>query len=98
MFKRTYSNRKCLATGFCYRKGVLLVEFVKRGMTITITIVTLERLRRETRNKNVESGVILFYDDVRPYAAGATRTLQQYFQRDEFDHSSYSRFPPILLT
>ncbi|GBM42472.1 hypothetical protein AVEN_79994-1 [Araneus ventricosus] len=34
-FKRTFSTKKCVATVFWNRKGVLLAEFMLRGTTIT---------------------------------------------------------------
>jgi hypothetical protein len=34
-FKETLSARKLMATVFCDRKGVLIVEFMQQGTTIT---------------------------------------------------------------
>jgi hypothetical protein len=34
-FKQTFSARKLIAAVFCDRKGVLMVEFMQQGTTIT---------------------------------------------------------------
>jgi hypothetical protein len=56
-FKQTLSARKLVATVFWDRKGVLMVEFVQQGVTITSEVYceTLKILLREIYNKGVES-------------------------------------------
>lgn len=93
--KRTFSIRKCLATVFWDRKGVLLVELMERGTTITAASysVTLQRLRRAIQNKRrgmLSSGVVLFHDNARPHTAAAIKTLLQCFRWEVFDHPPYS--------
>ncbi|GBN32314.1 hypothetical protein AVEN_259622-1 [Araneus ventricosus] len=73
-FKRTFFTKKCMATVFWDRKGVLLVEFMPRGTTITATSYskTLQRLRRAIQNKRrgmLSSGIMTM--------RGRTLQLQQ---------------------
>lgn len=94
-FKRTFSNRKCMATVFWDRKGVLLVEFMERGSTITAAsyCATIQRLRRAIQNKRrgmLSSGIVLLHDNARPHTAAATTNLLQRLQWDVFDHPAYS--------
>lgn len=94
-FKRTFSNRKCMATVFWDRKGVLLVEFMERGTTITAASygVTLQNLRRAIQNKRrgmLSSGFVLLHDNARPHTANATKNLLQRFGWEVFDHPPYS--------
>ncbi|GBO26654.1 Histone-lysine N-methyltransferase SETMAR [Araneus ventricosus] len=94
-FKRTFSTKKCLATVFWDRKGVLLVEFMPRGTTITAASYskTLQRLRREIQNKRrgmLSSGIVLLHDNARPHTAVATTILLQRFGWEVFDHPQYS--------
>lgn len=94
-FKRTFSNRKCMATVFWDRNGVLLVEFMERGTTITAASysVTLQRLRRAIQNKRrgmLSSGIVLLHDNARPHTAAVTKKLLQRFRWEVFDHPPYS--------
>jgi hypothetical protein len=54
-FKQTF-DRKLMAAVFWDRKGVLTVEFMQQGTTITLEVYceTLKKLRRAIRNKSVE--------------------------------------------
>ncbi|GBO38699.1 Histone-lysine N-methyltransferase SETMAR [Araneus ventricosus] len=94
-FKRTFSTKKCMATVFWDRKGVLLVEFMPRGTTITAASYskTLQRLRRAIQNKRrgmLASGIVLLHDNARPHTAVATTILLQRFGWEVFDHPPYS--------
>ncbi|GBL87308.1 Histone-lysine N-methyltransferase SETMAR [Araneus ventricosus] len=94
-FKRTFSTKKCVATVFWDRKGVLLVEFMPRGTTITAASYseTLQRLRRAIQNKRrgmLSSGIVLLHDNARPHTAVATTILLQRFGWEVFDHPPYS--------
>ncbi|GFV18768.1 histone-lysine N-methyltransferase SETMAR [Trichonephila clavipes] len=65
--KRTISTRKVMATVFCDRHGVLLVEFMQQGTTINAAAycATLTKLRRAIQNKRrglLMSGVLLLHD------------------------------------
>lgn len=97
-FKWTFSSRKCMATVFWNRKGVLLVECMERGTTITAAsyCITLERLWRAIQNKRrgmSSSGIVFLHDNARPHTAAATKKLLQSFRWDVFDHPPYS---PVL--
>ncbi|GBM92555.1 Histone-lysine N-methyltransferase SETMAR [Araneus ventricosus] len=90
-----FSTKKCMATVFWDRKGVLLVEFMPRGTTITATsyIKTLQRLRRAIQNKRrgmLSSGIVLLHGNARPHTAVATTILLQCFGWGVFDHPPYT--------
>lgn len=83
----------------CYcvwdQQGVLLVEFMEPGTTITAAVYceTLRRLRRAIQNKRrgkLTAGVVLIHDNARPHTAGATQRLLEQFGWDIFDHPPYS--------
>jgi len=52
-FKQSLANRKLMATMFWDKKGVLLIEFMESGTTITSETYceTLKKLRRAIENK-----------------------------------------------
>lgn len=94
-FKRTFNNRKVMATVFWDQKGVLLVEFMQPGTTINADSYceTLRRLRRAIQNKRrgmLTSGIVLIHDNARPHTARVTQRLLQQFQWDIFEHPPYS--------
>lgn len=94
-FKQTFNNRKIMATVFWDQKGVLLVEFMQPGTTITSAVYceTLRRLRRAIQNKRrgmLTSGIVLIHDNARPHTAAVTQRLLQHFQWEIFDHPAYS--------
>jgi histone-lysine N-methyltransferase SETMAR len=94
-FKQSLANRKLVATVFWNRKGVLLIEFIEPGTTITSETYceTLKKLRRAIENKRrgmLTSGVVLLHDNTRPHIAACTQALLQKFCWDLFDHPSYS--------
>jgi hypothetical protein len=55
-FTQTLSARKLMATVFWDTKGVLIVEFVQQGTTLTSEVYceTLKKLRRAIQKKGVE--------------------------------------------
>ncbi|GFV62110.1 histone-lysine N-methyltransferase SETMAR [Trichonephila clavipes] len=72
--KRTISTRKVMATVFCDRHGVLLVEFMQQGTTINAAAycATLTKLRQTIQNKRrglLMSGVLLLHDNARHHSA-----------------------------
>jgi hypothetical protein len=76
-FKQTLSARKLLATVFWDTKGVLLVDFMPQGTTITSEVYceTLKKLQRAIQNKRrgmLTSGVVLLHDNMRPHMAAHT--------------------------
>uniref|UniRef100_A0A1B6H603 Mos1 transposase HTH domain-containing protein n=1 Tax=Homalodisca liturata TaxID=320908 RepID=A0A1B6H603_9HEMI len=94
-FKQTLTKRKTMATVFWDQKGVLLVEFMQQGTTITKESYceTLHRLRRAIQNKRrgmLSSGVVLIHDNARPHSANVTKQLLQKFKWEVFDHPPYS--------
>ena len=63
-----------MATVLWDRKGVLLIEFMEPGTTITSGTYceTLKKLRRAIENKRrgmLTSGVVLLHDNARPHTA-----------------------------
>jgi histone-lysine N-methyltransferase SETMAR len=88
------SARKLMATVFYARKGVLMVEFMQQGATITSQVYCeiLKKVRRAIQNKRrgmLTSGVVLVHDNARPHTAACTRTLLEHFNLGLFDHSPY---------
>ncbi|GBM26690.1 Histone-lysine N-methyltransferase SETMAR [Araneus ventricosus] len=94
-FKRTVSTKKCMATVFWDRKGVLVVEVMPRGTTITSTLYskTLQCLRRAIQNKRrgmLSLGIVLLHGNARPHTVVATTILLQSFGWEVFDHPPYT--------
>lgn len=94
-FKQTFSGRKLMATVFWDHKGVLLIEFLPRGRTITSLVYceTLKKLRRAIQNKRrglLSSGIVFLHDNARPHTATATREIIEKFKWEIFDHPPYS--------
>ncbi|GFW85586.1 uncharacterized protein TNCV_852381 [Trichonephila clavipes] len=63
-FKQTLSVRKVMCTVFWDRKGILLIDFLLRGKTVTADRYreTLRKLRRAIQNKGhgmLTAGVVL---------------------------------------
>jgi len=84
-----------MATVFWDRKGVLLIEFVETGTTITSETYceTLKKLQRAIENKRrgmLTLGVVLLHDNASPHTAARTQALLQKFRWDFFDHPPYS--------
>jgi hypothetical protein len=73
-FILTLSARNLMATFFWDRDGVLMVEFMQQGSTITIEVYseTLKKLRRAIQNKRrgmLTYGVVLLHDNARPHSS-----------------------------
>lgn len=93
--RQSFSARKLMATVFWDAKGILLVEFMERGTTITSAVYceTLKRLRRAIQNKRrglLTSGVVFVHDNARPHTAQRTTELLEKFKWDVFVHPPYS--------
>jgi hypothetical protein len=76
-FKQTLSARKLMATVFCDRKGVLMVEVMQQGTTETSEVYCeiLNKLHRTIQNKRhgmLTSGVVLIHDNVCLHTAACT--------------------------
>jgi len=89
-----------MATVFWDRKGVLLIEFMEPGTTITSETYceSMKKLRRANENKRrgmLTSGVVLLHDNAHPHTAARTQALLQKFRRDLFDHPPYSPDPTL---
>jgi hypothetical protein len=71
-------EQKLMATVFCDRKGVLIVEFVQQGTIMSeMYCETLKKLRRAIQNKGVECWhPVLLHDNVRPRTAARIRAFQ----------------------
>lgn len=94
-FKQEPSTRKIMATVFWDRKGVLLIDFLPRGMTINAERYcdTLTKLKRAIQNRRrglLSSGVVLLHDNARPHTAAMTKTQLDKFRWELLDHPPYS--------
>jgi transposase len=86
-----------MASVFCDKKGVLMVEFMQQGTTLTSEVYceTLKKLRRAIQNKRrgmLISDLMLLHDNARPHArtAARTRALLEHFNWELFDHPPYT--------
>jgi hypothetical protein len=88
--------RKLMATVYLDREGVLIVEFMQQGTTITSEMYcgTLKKLRRLAIQSNrygmLTFGMVLVHDNARPHIAARTRALVELFNWELFDHPSFS--------
>jgi hypothetical protein len=78
-FKQTLSARQLMVTVFWDRKGVLMVELVQQGTTLTSEVYckTLKILRMAIQNKSrgmLTYGVVLIYDNALLHTATRTRS------------------------
>ena len=93
-FKQTFSTRKIMCTVFWDRQGVLLVEFLPQGTTIT-SAVYCETLKKMYAIQNKRRGmlsatILLLHDNARLHAAAQTQDLITSFMWEQKDHSPYS--------
>ena len=84
-----------MTTVFWDQKGVLLVDFMEPGTTITSSVYckTLTKLRRAIQNQRrgmLKSGIVLLHDNARPHTAAKTKETVQNFKWETFDHPPYS--------
>jgi hypothetical protein len=90
-FIQLMSARKLMVTVFWDRKGILMVEFMQQGTTITSQVYceTLKIVRRAIQNKMrgmLTHGVVLFRDNARPHTAARTRVLLEHLNWELFDN------------
>jgi transposase len=83
-----------MATVFWDRKGVLMVEFMQQGTTLTSEVYceTLKKLHRAIRNKRcgmLTSGVVLLHQNAGPHTVACTRALLEHFNWELFDLPPY---------
>ena len=81
---------------FWDQKGVLLLEFMEHGMTITAASynVTLQHLQWVIQNKRrgmLPSGIVLLHDNAWVQIVAATKGLLQRYRWEVFDHPPYSQ-------
>jgi len=74
-----------MATVFWDRKGILLIDFLERGLTINADAYCeiVRKLRRVIQNKRIgmlSSGIVLLHDNARPHTAARTTHLLQQFR------------------
>jgi len=88
-----------MATVFWDRKGILLIEFMAPGTTITSEVYceTLNKLRRSIQNKQrgmLTKGVVLLHYNAQPHTAASHRgwhkCFNQAFNWEIFDHPPYT--------
>jgi transposase len=87
-----------MATVFCDRKGVLMVEFMQQGTTVKSQVYfetpPQKILRRaghsEQKAWNVDIGAMLLHDNSRPHTASCVLALLEHFNWELFDHPPYS--------
>ena len=77
MFKQASSVRKIMATVFWDRKGILLIDFLQRGLTINVDIYceTVRKLRRTIQNKRrgmLSGGIVLLHENTRNHTTDRT--------------------------
>jgi transposase len=89
------SARKLRATVFWDRKGVLMVELMQKGTTLTSGMYceTLKKLRRAIQNRGhgmLTYGVVILHDGALPRTVARTWQLLERFNWELFDHPPYS--------
>jgi hypothetical protein len=93
--KETLFARKLMATVFWDGKGVLMVEFMQQGATITSEVYCeiLMKPRRAIQNKRrgmLTYGVVFLHDNARPHTAAKKRALLEHFNWELFGYPPYS--------
>jgi histone-lysine N-methyltransferase SETMAR len=94
-FKIVPSMQKVMATVFWDASGILLVDFLPHGQTITAAryIVTLKKLKRVIRRKRpslVNDGILLLHDNARPHSAMRTAEAIRKLGWSVLPHPPYS--------
>jgi hypothetical protein len=77
------------------KKGVVMVEFMQQGTTITSkmyceTLIKLSKAFQNKRRVMLIYGVMLLHDNAHPHTTARTRALQEHFDWELFDHPPYS--------
>jgi hypothetical protein len=95
--KQAKSARNLIAAVFLDKKGVLMVEFMQHGTTITSEVYckTLNELCRAIQNKRdgtLTSGEMFLHDNVCPHTGACTGALIKHFSWELFDHPPYSLY------
>jgi hypothetical protein len=95
-FKQTSACQKADGNSFLGQdwKGVLMVEFMQRGTTLTseenyMLNIKKKKLCRAIPNKRrgmLTSGVVLLHVNARTHTVARTRALLEHFNWELFDH------------
>ncbi|GFW96082.1 mariner Mos1 transposase [Trichonephila clavipes] len=97
---QTLPARKLMVTVFWNAQGILLIEFMTRGITINSKVCRkLKRRKRDIQNKLrdlLSSGVKLLHDNAHSQTAGRTREVLRKFKWDVFQPLPY--FPDLSLS
>lgn len=94
-FKVTPSAGKTMATVFWDSKGILLIEYTKKGETITgasyaITLCKLRDAIKEKRRGKLTAGVLLLHDNAPVHKARVAKAAMQDCGFEEINHPPYS--------
>ena len=90
--KAVPSAVKMMGTVFWDAEGLILVEFLERGQTITAAryVQTLHKLLRALRDKRRGRNIIILHDNARPHAARLTSEAIAKMGWDVLPHPSCS--------
>jgi histone-lysine N-methyltransferase SETMAR len=96
------SARKLVASVFWHRKGVLMVELIQHGTTVT-SEAYCETLKncvglviQNKRRGMLTSGVVLFHDNAGLHTAAHTGEMLEHFNWELFGYPPYS--PDLALS
>lgn len=94
-FKVIPSAGKIMATVFWDSKGILLIEYMKRGDTIKAAsyVTTLRNLReaiKEKRRGKLTAGVLLLHDNAPVHTARVSKAAVRQCGFEEINHAPYS--------
>jgi histone-lysine N-methyltransferase SETMAR len=88
--------RKLMVTVSRDRRGMLMLEFLQQGTTITSEMYyeTLKKLCRvghsEQKRGMLTSGVVFLHDNARPHTDARPRALLEHFNWELFGHIPYN--------
>jgi len=90
--KTVPSAAKVMGTVFWDAEGLILVEFLEPGQTITAAcyVQTLHKLRRALGDKHLGQNIIILHDNVRPHTARLTSEAIAKMGWEVLPHPSYS--------
>ncbi|KAJ8728788.1 hypothetical protein PYW07_006484 [Mythimna separata] len=94
-FKVTPSAGKLMATVFWDSKGILLIEYTKKGQSITAasyatTLRNLKEAIKEKRRGKLTAGVLLLHDNAPVHKARLAQAAVREYGFEEINHPPYS--------
>lgn len=94
-FKVTSSAGKIMATVFWDSKGILLIEYKNKGVSITaasyaITLRNLKEAIKEKRRGKLTAGVLLLHDNAPVHTARVAKAAARACGFEEINHPPYS--------